>query len=60
MTESLVNIIYVRFGGQLFRQPFGVPIGTSCAASLADLFLYSCKNEFLDKPVLKGGQTKAC
>ena len=50
-TEFLVDNIYVRSGGQLFRQMVGVPMGTNCAPLLADLFLYSYKNEFLDKLV---------
>ena len=49
MIEFLVDNIYVRFGGQLFRQMVGIPMGTNCAPLLADLFLYSCENEFLDK-----------
>ena len=47
--EFLVDNIYVRFGGQLFRQMVGIPMGTNCAPLLADLFLYSYGNEFLDK-----------
>ena len=58
MTEFLVDNIYVRFGEQLFRQMVGIPMGTNCAPLLADLFLYSYENGFLDK--LKGGQKKAC
>ena len=53
VTESLVDNIYLKFGGQLFRQTVGVPMGTNCAPLLADLFLYSYENEFLD-------QKKAC
>ena len=49
MTEFLVDNIYVRFGGQLFGQIVGIPMGTNCAPLLADLFLYSYENEFLDK-----------
>ena len=49
MTEFLVDNIYIRFGGQLFRQMVGLPMGTNCAPLLADLFLYSYENEFLDK-----------
>ena len=49
MIEFLVDNIYVRFGGQLFRQMVGIPIGTNCAPLLADLFLYSYENELLDK-----------
>ena len=54
MTEFLVDNIYVRFGGQLFRQMVGIPMGTNCAPLLADLFLYSCENEFLDTLIREG------
>ena len=46
-------ITYVRFGGQLLRQTVSIPIGTNCAPLLADLFLYSYENEFLDKLMSK-------
>ena len=54
MTEFLVDNIYVRFGGQLFRQMVGIPMGTYCAPLWADLFLYSYENEFLDKLIKEG------
>ena len=54
MTEFLVDNIYVRFGGQLFRQIVGIPMGTNCAPLLAELFLYSYENEFLDKLIKEG------
>ena len=54
MIEFLVDNIYVRFGGQLFRQMVGIPIRTNCAPLLADLFLYSCENELLDKLIKEG------
>ena len=47
--EFLVDNIYVRFGGQLFRQMVGIPMKTNCAPLLAELFLYSYENVFLDK-----------
>ena len=46
--------VYVRFGGQLFRQTVGIPMGTNCAPLLADLFLYSYENGFLDKLIKEG------
>ena len=49
MIEFLVDNIYGRFGRQLFRQMVGIPMGTNFAPLLADLFLYSYENEFLDK-----------
>ena len=57
MIEFLVDNIYVRFGRQLFRQMVGLPRGTNCAPLLADLFLYSYENEFLDK-IIKEGKRK--
>ena len=54
MIEFLVDNIYVRFGGQLFREMVGIPMGTNCVPLLADLFLYSYENEFLDKLVKEG------
>ena len=57
MIEFLVNNIYVRFGGQLFRQMVGIPMGTNCAPFLADLFLYSYENEFLDKLIRKAKES---
>ena len=54
MTEFLVDNMYVRFGGQLFQQMVGIPMGTNCAPLLADLFLYSYENEFLDKLIKEG------
>ena len=54
MTKYLVDNIYVRFGGQLFRQMVGIPMGTNCAPLLADLFLYFYENEFLDELIKEG------
>ena len=54
MIEFLVDNIYVRFGGQLFRRPVGIPVGTNCTPLLTDLFLYSYENEFLDKLIKEG------
>ena len=54
MIELLVDNIYVRFGGHFFQKMFSIPMGTNCAPLLADLFLYSYENEFLDKLVKEG------
>ena len=54
MIEFLINNIFVQFGGCLFRQVIGIPMGTNCAPLLADLFLYSYENEFLDNMVKSG------
>ena len=42
------------FGGQLFRQTVGIPMGTNCAPLLAGLFLCSYENEVLGKMVKEG------
>ena len=49
MIEFLVDNIYFRFGGQLFRQLVGIPMVTNCSPLVADLFPYSYENEFPDK-----------
>ena len=54
MVEFLVDNIYVKYGGQLFRKMVGIPMGTNCAPLLADLFLYSYENEVLDKLIKEG------
>jgi len=39
MLEVLIDNIFVMFGGRVFQQPVGIPVGTNCPA-LLDLFLY--------------------
>jgi hypothetical protein len=43
----LIDNIFVSFGGTLFQQVVGIPMGTNCAPLLADLFLYSYESELL-------------
>ena len=54
MIEFLIDNIFVQFGRCLFRQMIGIPMGTNCAPLLADLFLYSYENEFLDNMIRSG------
>ena len=54
MIEFLIDNIFVQFVGPLFRQMIGIPMGTNCAPLLADLFLYSYENEFLDNMIRSG------
>ena len=51
MLEFLIDNIVISFGGTLFQQVVGIPMGTNCAPLLADLFLYSYESEFLQKLV---------
>ena len=41
MLEFLIDNIFVMFGGRVFQQTVGIPMCTTCAPLLADLFLYS-------------------
>ena len=52
--ELLIDNIFVHFGGCLFHQMIGILMGTNCAPLLADLFLYSYENEFLDNMIRSG------
>ena len=54
MIEFLIDNIFVQFGGHLFCQVIGIAIGTNYATLLADLFLYSYENEFLDNMIKSG------
>jgi hypothetical protein len=47
----LIDNIFASFGGTLFQQVVGIPMGTNFAPLLADLFLYSYESEFLQKLV---------
>jgi hypothetical protein len=51
MLGFLIDNIFISFGGALFQQVVGIPMGTNCAPLLADLCLYSYESEFLQKLV---------
>ena len=51
MLDFLIDNIFVTFGGEIFQQRVGIPMGTNCAPLLADLFLYSYETEFLQQLV---------
>jgi hypothetical protein len=51
MLEFLIDNICVSFGGILFQQVVGIPMGTNCSPLPADLFLYLYESEFLPKLV---------
>ena len=54
MIEFLIDNILMQFGGCLFRQVIGIPMEMNCAPLLADIFLYSYENEFLDNMIRSG------
>ena len=45
MLEYVIGNIFVEFGGWIFQQTIGIPMGTNCASLLADLVLYSYEAE---------------
>ena len=47
MLDFLIDNIFVEFGGLIFQQTVGIPMGTNCAPLLADLFLHSYEAEFI-------------
>jgi hypothetical protein len=47
MLECLIDNIFVIFGGGVFQQTVGIPMGTNCAPLLCDLFLYSYEADFI-------------
>ena len=57
MLEFLVDNIFVVFGGKVFQQIVGIPMGTKCAPLLADIFLYSNEAEFIQS-LLSAGKKK--
>ena len=57
MLECLIDNIFVRFGGRLFQQTVGIPIGTNSAPFLVDLFLYSYEEDFIQE-LFKKNETK--
>ena len=53
MVEFLIDNIFVKLGGHLFRQVIGIPMGINCAPP-ADLFLYSYKSDFIHNMIKRG------
>lgn len=50
MTEwfsYLIDHQYVQFGDRLFRQVYGIPMGTNCAVFVANLYLFTYELEFI-------------
>jgi hypothetical protein len=47
MLEFFIDNIFVFFGGRVFQQTVGIPMGTNCAPLFADLLLYSYEADFI-------------
>jgi len=57
MLQFLIDNIFVIFGGRVFQETVGIPMGTNCVPLLADLFLYSHEADFI-KGLLKKNEKK--
>jgi hypothetical protein len=53
----MIDNIFVMFGGRVFQQTVGIPMGTNCAPLLADFFLYSYVTDFIQE-LLKKNEKK--
>ena len=47
MLEFLIDKIFVFFGGSVFQQIVGIPMGTNCAPLLTGLFIVSYEADFI-------------
>ena len=47
MFNFLIDTIYIQIGSAVYQQTIGIPMGTDCAALVADLFLFSYEFEFI-------------
>jgi len=44
MINFLIDNIFIEFGGRIFQQTVGIPVGTNCVPLLANLFLHTKSN----------------
>ena len=47
MLDFQIDNIFVLFGGRVFQQTIGIPMGRNCAPLLIDLFLNAYEADFL-------------
>ena len=59
MLEFLMDNIFVMFGGRVFQQTVGIPMGTNCVPLLTDTFLYSYEADFIQGLLKKNGKELA-
>ena len=53
MLEFLIDNIFVFFGGRVFQQTVGIPMGYILCSSSRDLFLYSYEADFMQGLIKK-------
>ena len=52
MFTFLINNIYVKFQGKVYKQGIGIPIGCDCAPKVAALFLYWYEHSYISEGLL--------
>lgn len=57
--DTLLDNIYIQCGDMVFKQVIGIPMGTSCAPYLANLFLFAYEAQWIDRLWAKGKKTLA-
>ena len=50
----IIDNSYIIFDGKCYRQKIGIPMGTSCAPHVANIFLHVYEYEFIDDLVVSG------
>jgi hypothetical protein len=55
--KFLIDNLFAMFGGRVFQQTVGIPMGTYCVPLLVDLFLYSYETDFI-RGLLKKNEKK--
>ena len=59
LIDLLVDNIYVVYGGQVYKQDIGIPMGTDCAPFLANLYLFALEHQWICKMQETGQIEKA-
>ena len=54
MFKFLMDNIFVKFRGRIYRQVIGVPMGCDCAPQVADLFLYWYEHSYISRETDNG------
>ena len=49
MFSFLINNIFVKYRGDIYKQVIGIPMGCDCAPQIADLYLYYYEREYILK-----------
>ena len=57
--QFLVDNTYIVNGASIRRQVIGIPMGTNCAPSLANLFLYYYESRFIDRLSVENSEKAA-